>query len=207
MDWSFLQKNWIFILLCLISIIIGVILSNVFQSFTYESEVEENNFPWIVPEEPESNDVHESISELIVVDVKGEVSKPGIYEVEPGDRVFDVILKAGGFTLEAEERGLNLAEKCYDEMVIFVPTAGEDHPMIDMITSTSSSSKNDGKVKVNQATQEQLTTIPGIGPAKAQAILKYIDEHGPFKQVEELVNVPGIGEKTMEGMREYLIIP
>ncbi|MBU9713382.1 helix-hairpin-helix domain-containing protein [Evansella tamaricis] len=212
MYWRQLQKKGLFLLTGLFCMAIGIGLTILYQTFTKEPsepKVEGLLLPW----EDSIEDIGEKslvpgeeIIPNMVVDIKGEVKMPGIYVVTEGDRVFDVIQKAGGFTSLAEERGLNLAEKCYDEMVIFVPTIGTEEDGT-FLSEGLSTSKEDGKIRVNQADETDLVKIPGIGPAKAQAIIQYREENGPFKTVEDLVNVPGIGEKTMENMRDHLTIP
>lgn len=145
----------------------------------------------------------EPVVEEVIVDIKGAVKNPGVYEVDPQARVNEVVEKAGGFTEKAAEQLVNLAEIVYDEMYIVIPTI-EDDETIDQTVAT-----NDGKAKVhiNRADQAELETLNGIGPSKAEAIINYRDEHGPFKTVDDLLNVSGIGEKTLEIFRDEIQIP
>lgn len=140
----------------------------------------------------------------IVVDIKGEVKRPGVYQFENGARVNDLVNKAGGFLQTADETQVNLAQKLQDEMIVIVPRkidgSSHDHGAIQ-------SSHHSDIVKVNYATEEELQTLPGIGPAKAKAIADYRDEHGFFSRPEDLLNVSGIGEKTLENLIEYIQIP
>lgn len=139
------------------------------------------------------------------VDVKGEVKKPGLYEVDKDARVKHVIDLAGGFTDEAASEHVNLAQKVSDEMVIYVPKNGEEDGFLnEMPTATNGQSMQ--KINVNKASAEELTQLNGIGPAKAEAIISYREEHGPFKSVEELLQVNGIGEKTLENIRDDITI-
>ncbi|KHF31269.1 ComE operon protein 1 [Anoxybacillus sp. BCO1] len=132
----------------------------------------------------------------VFVDVKGAVKRAGVYEVAPTSRIRDVIEIAGGLTEEADETKVNLAMKVRDEMVIYVPKKGEEiSELADMHTTTDGSN---GKVNINTATAEQLQTLQGIGPAKAAAIIAYREEHGPFQKAEDLLNVSGIGQKSLE---------
>ncbi|NNU83048.1 ComEA family DNA-binding protein [Geobacillus sp. BMUD] len=143
-----------------------------------------------------------------VVDVKGAVVNPGVYEVAADARIRDVIALAGGLTDEADETKINLAAKVRDEMMIYVPTKGEAAPAPDAIGKSPSDGSRDGpQVAINTATEEELMQLPGIGPAKAKAIVAYREEHGPFQQVEDLLNVAGIGEKTLEKLKPYLLVP
>lgn len=154
----------------------------------------------------EINDEIEIEVHQFVVDIKGEVNQPGVYSIasEGDPRVNDLIVLAGGFTKDAEVNVINLAQKVHDEMVIYVPKIGEEN--IEMLTSYESAEAS-GKVAINRATAEEITTLHGIGPAKAEAIISYREEHGPFNSVDDLLQVSGIGEKTLEKIRDEIIIP
>ncbi|MEE0881104.1 MAG: helix-hairpin-helix domain-containing protein [Turicibacter sp.] len=153
-----------------------------------------------VVEEVETHEVNEEISTYLI-DVKGQVQFPGVYEVTSDLRVHDVIILAGGFLDTANTNTINLAQKIQDEMVIYVPHLEEE-------TETSfeswSTAQNKQKVSINQATESELLTLPGIGPSKASAIIKYRDEFGKFNSIDELTNVSGIGSKTLENLRDYI---
>ena len=137
----------------------------------------------------------------LYVDIKGEIDQPGVYLVDADDRVIDVIESAGGFTMEADENQINLAEKVYDEMVIIVPNRSED---VDL--NVQSDPKQD-KININTASQQELEELPGIGATRALAIIQYREENGPFKMAEELQNISGIGEKTFEKLIDHVIVP
>ncbi|MBS3199644.1 helix-hairpin-helix domain-containing protein [Turicibacter bilis] len=137
-----------------------------------------------------------------IVDVKGQVNFPGVYEVEEHLRVHDVIQLAGGFLEMANETAINLAQKISDEMVIYVPHLDEE--INNTSTDAWSPSQDEKKVSLNQATVGELETLPGIGPSKAAAIINYREEFGKFKSIDELTNVSGIGEKTLEKLRDSL---
>lgn len=140
--------------------------------------------------------------DLIIVDIKGEIVKPGIYEVDIESRIHDVIELAGGFLDEADQTHVNLAQKVQDEMMIIVPKVGEIAP-----TTGANANSDSGKVRINYATQEEIETLSGIGPSKAQAIIQYRDEHGFFNSVEDLLQISGIGEKTLDNMKEDIQVP
>ncbi|MBA2878901.1 helix-hairpin-helix domain-containing protein [Anoxybacillus ayderensis] len=140
----------------------------------------------------------------VFVDVKGAVKRAGVYEVASTSRIRDVIEIAGGLTEEADETKVNLAMKVRDEMVIYVPKKGEEiSELADTHTTTDGSN---GKVNINTATAEQLQTLQGIGPAKAAAIIAYREEHGPFQKAEDLLNVSGIGQKSLEKIKEQIVV-
>ena len=152
---------------------------------------------------------YEAEKTKILVDVKGAVKAPGVYSLMLDDRVIDAITIAGGYTAEADSTHINHAQKLVDEMVIYVPKIGEDIS-VEQVTTVSSSAASgqasSGKLNLNAATEAELTTLPGIGPAKAQAILEYREQNGRFKSVDDLKNVSGIGEKTFEKLKEFIEI-
>ena len=155
-----------------------------------------------VTEIEEIENVEEQVNHYIV-DVKGQVKFPGVYEVEEHLRVHDVIQLAGGFLEMANETAINLAQKISDEMVIYVPHLDEEINNASTATAWSPS-QDEKKVSLNQATVGELETLPGIGPSKAAAIIKYREEVGAFQSIDELTNVSGIGEKTLEKLRDSL---
>ncbi len=162
-----------------------------------ESEV---NMPASTKQE-ESPPRNEEKNSIVIVDVKGAVKKPGVFHMNAGQRVNEAILLAGGFLDEADPNRVNLAQAVQDEMVIYVPELGEEgEPLL------QASRKDDGKVNLNQAVSSELETIPGIGPSKAKAIIAYREENGNFNKIEDLTNVPGIGDKTLESIKEYISV-
>lgn len=159
--------------------------------------------------EQETKEVDEVVPEEIqepiyyLVDVKGQVSQPGVYEVESTLRIHEVIRLAGGFLETANVEAMNLAQKIKDEMVIYVPHLDDEIPT-DVEQTWSETNETNSKVSLNDATEAELQTLPGIGPSKAAAIVNYREETGSFQSIDELVNVSGIGEKTLEKLREYI---
>lgn len=146
------------------------------------------------------------------VDIKGEVLRPGVYEFSCESRVQEVIKKAGGFTEEADETKINLAQKISDQMQIIVPNlhskqeggvTGGDSEKGNSSNTTPSNSKQ-GTVNINTATLEELQTIKGIGKKKAEAILQYRKEHGAFRTKEDLLQVKGIGKKALEAIESQV---
>jgi competence protein ComEA len=147
--------------------------------------------------------------EKIIVDVKGQVKKPGVYSSSQGERVIDVINRAGGITENADESQVNFAEHVQDAMVIYIPAKGEEGLEIAGTSITPSGSGSSGKpgmINLNKADVNELQTLPGIGPAKAASIIEYRETNGPFKAVEDLKNISGIGEKTFEKLKELISV-
>ncbi|HFU4222752.1 TPA: helix-hairpin-helix domain-containing protein [Streptococcus suis] len=157
----------------------------------------------------EENSTEESEeSSQLVVDVKGSVVKPGLYTLEAGARVNDAVDAAGGLTSQADPKSINLAQKLSDEAVVYVASKDEN---ISVVTSTTASSAmspegNESKVNLNTATETDLQTISGIGAKRAADIIAYREANGGFKSVDDLNNVSGIGDKTMESIRPYVTV-
>ncbi|SDC30028.1 helix-hairpin-helix domain-containing protein [Shouchella lonarensis] len=152
---------------------------------------------WEALELDEEQEVKEQVTtdDVMIVDVKGAVVSPGVYEVNEGSRVHEVLDKAGGLTEDAKETAINLALRVHDEMVVYVPTEGEE---MDANIGTGMEVSGEESLNLNTATVDELTTLQGIGPARAEAIVAYREEHGPFESVEALTNVSGIGAKSLE---------
>ena len=146
------------------------------------------------------------------VDIKGEVLRPGVYEFSCESRIQEVIKKAGGFTEEADEIKINLAQKISDQMQIIVPNLNskqeggvtEGNSEKGNLSNTTPSNLKQGTVNINTATLEQLQTIKGIGKKKAEAILQYRKEHGAFRTKEDLLQVKGIGKKALEAIESQV---
>ena len=145
-------------------------------------------------------------SKQVIVDVKGAVKYPGVYELTGADRVVDAITLAGGYADGADATLINHAQKLQDEMVIYIPLQGEEPALAIQPFSGSSTQADSGKVNINVANETQLTTLPGIGPAKAKAIMAHREEHGKFQSIEGLKDVTGIGDKTFEQLKDLIDI-
>ncbi len=140
----------------------------------------------------------------ILVDVAGWVRRPGVYEFVSGARVIDAIEAAGGARPGADLQALNLAAPLADGTQILVPKEGATP--VAPVGSGSAGGAVDGLVNVNTATNAELETLPGIGEVTAQAIIDYRTENGPFTTVDELLDVTGIGDVTLENIRELVTV-
>ncbi|CYU57250.1 TPA: helix-hairpin-helix domain-containing protein [Streptococcus suis] len=148
-------------------------------------------------------------SSQLVVDVKGAVEKPGLYTLEAGARVNDAVEAAGGLTSQADPKSINLAQKLSDEAVVYVASKDENISVVASTTASSAMSqdeKNTSLVNLNTATEADLQTISGIGAKRAADIIAYREANGGFKSVDDLNNVSGIGDKTMESIRPYVTV-
>ena len=144
---------------------------------------------------------------LVVVHVSGAVQRPGVYELREGMRVIDAVEMAGGGTEKSDIHQLNLAETLYDGQKIYVPAKGEE---MGYVSSGSGGKGSSGsvtrKINLNTASIEELEELPGIGPTLATRIVEYREKHGPFRKVEQLMNVPGIGIKKFESLKDKVRI-
>lgn len=138
--------------------------------------------------------------QVIFVYVCGAVREPGVYELPAGSRVYEAVAAAGGMTEQADEKSLNQAGVLEDGQQITVYTA-EEAATLPVQDGTGTSG---GKVNLNTASRDALRTLPGIGEAKADAILAYRDEHGGFKSTEEIQQVEGIKEKVFEKIKDQI---
>ncbi|HEM3684326.1 TPA: helix-hairpin-helix domain-containing protein [Streptococcus suis] len=147
-------------------------------------------------------------SSQLVVDVKGAVAKPGLYTLAAGARVNDAVEAAGGLTSQADPKSINLAQKLSDEVVVYVASKDENISVVASTTASSAMSQegNESKVNLNTATEADLQTISGIGAKRAADIITYREANGGFKSVDDLNNVSGIGDKTMESIRPYVTV-
>lgn len=162
----------------------------------------------------------------ICVHASGAVMRPGIVYLAPGSRVADAIEAAGGFSEDAARDSMNLARLLEDGEQIHVMTLAEQSskqaaeydktaqgspsngPSSTSTTPSkgSSSQSGSGLVNINTATSSELQTLSGIGESKAQKIISYRESNGPFASVDDLTNVSGIGEKTLESIRSSICV-
>lgn len=146
---------------------------------------------------------------FLKIHICGEVNTPGVYEVEAGSRIIDLIEKAGGTTQTAYVDALNLAQEVYDGQKIYVPSGDEialGGPPVSG-TSDSGNSSDNGymlKININTAVSSQLENLPGIGPVTADKIIKHREKYGHFSQKEDLMDVSGIGPKKFALLKDLI---
>lgn len=133
----------------------------------------------------------------VYVHVLGAVARPGLYVLDASARVVDALAAAGGSAEGADLRAVNLARPLSDGEQLYVPTEGEAQAH-----EAASGVDADGRIDVNTADQSQLETLPRIGPALAQRIIQWRENNGRFRSVDDLLAVPGIGEKLLAGLRD-----
>jgi competence protein ComEA len=140
----------------------------------------------------------------VVVHVAGAVRDPGVYRLDPGSRVDDAVGRAGGATSRADLSQVNLAAKVEDGRQVLVPKRLSAAEAAAGAAGGTAPAAPAVPLNLNTATLEQLDELDGIGPATAQQILDYREAHGGFGSVEELGQVPGIGEKRLASLREQV---
>lgn len=194
----------------IISIGIIIFIYLIISYFTGgKSELNKNNNENIFVEDNEAVEVitnkEEKEISKIVVDIKGEVKNPNIYWLQEGCIIEDLINEAGGITEKGDLSRINRAEKLNNHQVVIIPNVNDKESEADNIIS-SSSNGNEEKININTASVNELDTLSGIGPSKAEAIIKYREEKGSFKKIEEIKNVTGIGEAIFEKFKENITI-
>lgn len=137
---------------------------------------------------------------VVVVHVLGAVVDPGIVELPLGSRVVDAIAAAGGPTDDADLAAVNLARVIADGEQLRLPAVGEVPPLSPSAGGAAASA--DGRININTADAAGLEQLPGVGPAIAARIIAWREQNGPFRSVDELTAVSGIGEKTLDGLRD-----
>ncbi len=148
--------------------------------------------------EPVSTNTAEEARPTILVHVLGAVVAPGLYELREGDRVVDAISMADGLAEGADAAGVNLARPLSDGEQLVVPVVGAaPEPGV---------SAGDGRVNLNTADAAALDTLPRVGPAMAERIIAWREANGGFTSVEDLLDVSGIGDATLEGMRDLVTV-
>ncbi|MEQ1785464.1 MAG: ComEA family DNA-binding protein [Acidimicrobiales bacterium] len=143
---------------------------------------------------------------VVVVHVAGAVRAPGIHELAADARVTDAIDAAGGLSPDADAARINLAAPVTDGSRVYVPAVGEEPPPVAVGGTGTTPDGPSGPVDLNTADAEALDALPGIGPATAAAILEHRSKVGRFTAIEQLLDVPGIGEAKLEALRDLVTV-
>ena len=197
----------VMVVLCISSAIVFALLlfnDNKGEEFVYENVgvVEANN---------EVNNGNSEVKPMFVY-IVGEVVNPGVYTLNDGERIVDVLNKCGGAKEEADLSKVNLAYKLLDGQKIIIPNVNEnvDNNFAFVINNAGNNivSGDAGKVKVNinVASQQELESINGVGASTAKKIIDYREKNGYFKSVDDLTNVSGIGKSKVESIREFVVV-
>lgn len=240
---SIKKNKIIYIFICIIIVILCVII--LFFLDKKDASSEDYNYLEISEESINSNTTEDNNTEVqnnIYIHIMGEVKNPGVVIAKEGDRIKDIIEKAGGTTEKADLKNINLAYKVEDGQKINIPnidenksenilqekddeknksatdnTSNENEKNVNYITKSSGTNvivdgnNNDAeskssKVNINTATQTELETLNGIGPSTASKIIKYRNEKGKFKKIEDIKNVSGIGEAKFKKIEADIVV-
>ncbi|HEX7455962.1 MAG TPA: helix-hairpin-helix domain-containing protein [Candidatus Nanoarchaeia archaeon] len=143
------------------------------------------------------------VEDKILVDIEGAIKTPGLHKLSSDARMDDVIRVAGGLTNKADKgwiaKNLNLASKLTDGQKIYIPMVGETN--VDVATGQVASEIS-GKININTASEAQLDTLPGIGPARAGDIIA----NRPYKSIDEVLSKGAVGEKTFEKIKDQITV-
>nr|AQS29975.1 hypothetical protein [uncultured bacterium] len=148
----------------------------------------------------------------LVVDIAGAVIKPGVYWLDAGKIVEDAINSAGGFSrradLDAIAHSINRAQELTNHGKIYIPKIGESYvpPSNSNVPATNITSESGTKININSAESSELELLPGIGPVLAQRIIDYRLLSGPFKSIDGLMDVPGIGDSIFGQLKDLVTV-
>lgn len=223
-------KNNIKIIITVLIIIISIAAGIIYETKNKTIENEPIEFNTSLEENTNTEE------KKLKIDIKGEIKKPGVYELKENDRVSDAIKASGGLTENADTTLINLSKTLKDEMVIIIYNKNEIEKLRQELKETkkiieyiekdctcpdtineacikeapkqaqNKSEAKEGKISLNTATLEELETLPGVGESKAKQIIKYREENNGFKTIEEIKEISGIGESTFEKFKEYISI-
>ena len=192
------NKKIIIIIGVIILIIISIYVLTKIDEYNYE----ENNYEEYFAEE--ENIIKEEAKKVIVVHIIGEINKPGIVELEEGARVIDAIKKAGGTTEKADLAQINLAYILKDGQKIYIPNTEDNDKKIEYNTANIENNIKEEKININTADEDELQRLPGVGASTAAKIIKYREENGSFRRIEDIQNVKGIGETKYNDLKEQI---
>lgn len=165
----------------------------------------------VVSSVPDSATTTPALVATVTVHVVGEVHRPGVYDLAGGARARDAVNAAGGLLGCADQAAINLARVVADGEQILVPRQGQGGTTASASTAAASTPHatapaKPSKVDLNSATAEQLDTLPGVGPATAAKIIADRTANGPFRTVDDLLRVPGIGPAKLDGMKDLVTV-
>lgn len=161
----------------------------------------------IEPDEPNDTNGTATESSTVIVDICGCVSNPGVYELDEGMRVVDVVEMAGGVTGDADTTQVNLARKLVDGEQVYIPAVGEAAPSgANIAPANTSVQAPSSLVNINTGSASDLMELPGIGEVMAGRIVDDREKNGPFEDVEDIKRVSGIGDAKFEGIRDLICV-
>lgn len=149
---------------------------------------------------------HTAASGTILVHVAGWVVEPGVVSISEGGRVSDAVAAAGGVRAGANLDGINLADVLEDGEQVAVPGPGQSES-VESGPEQRGAVTGDGRIRLNDATAAEIESLPGVGPVLAKRIVDHREASGRFEQVEDLLDVSGIGEAKLAALRDHVMVP
>ncbi|NLY42594.1 MAG: hypothetical protein GX066_01175 [Clostridiaceae bacterium] len=155
--------------------------------------------PEVSQQEPEDKE-----PKKIMVHVKGQVRNPGVVVLDEGKRVWDAVKTAGGALDTADLNAVSLALPLRDGQDVYIPAKGEVDNYSQMALAHGTMNEKDSRININTADEDELMKLPGIGPATSKKIIDFREQNGGFKKIEDIKNVPGIGDKKFEQIKDLI---
>ena len=205
-----------FALITIVSLFYKLVLSGTYDDMDIGTETDvptviRTDDTTAITETIQTEDTHRMVSVYIC----GEVNNPGVYEVEAGSILNDVVMMAGGLTPRAASETINLVYIIDANVSVYIPAQGQESVDSEYIrapeqtlwgnTAQDSGPDAASMVNINSASREQLMTLPGIGEVTADAIIEY-REQNPFARIEDIMNVSGIGEAKFNSIRDFICV-
>lgn len=205
-----------FALITIVSLFYKLVLSGTYDDMDIGTEAD---VPTVIrtdettafTETIQTEDTHRMVSVYIC----GEVNNPGVYEIEAGTILNDVVMMAGGLTPQAASETIDLVYTIDANVSVYIPAQGQESVDSEYIrapeqtlwgnTAQDSGPDAASMVNINSASREQLMTLPGIGEVTADAIIEY-REQNPFARIEDIMNVSGIGEAKFNSIRDFICV-
>ncbi|MDD2203224.1 MAG: helix-hairpin-helix domain-containing protein [Bacilli bacterium] len=227
------KYNKVIVISVFLLILVGILLFIYLNFFKIRNEINLLQSNQSLIKTTEEKEIMAETPKALFVDIKGAITNQGVYQVEEGTRISDVIKLAGGLTKDSDTSVLNLSKKINDEMVIIIYTKGEmkkfreGNVTIKEVTKyieqdckcpdpsingacinkdEQQESDSSSLISINKATKEQLMTLTGIGESKAQSIIDYRTKNGAFKDLDSLKNVSGIGDSIFDKIKDSITL-
>ena len=196
----------------------GLVIDEKYSDELYTDDIKHDKIEADITEDKDASDsllsdaVSDNNSNVVKVFVCGHVKNPGVYELEGDARICDALIKAGGVLEDGRGEAVAQALPVTDGMTIYVPGLDEDYtpngntvyPESDEYSDNNGYDQSDGMYNINRMTKEEWQSLPGIGETKADAIVRYREEHGEFKSIEELMDIPGIKEGVFNKIKDKI---
>jgi competence protein ComEA len=184
-----------------IGLAVAALIASIAAVYALYQAIDERSAPPIVIEDA-------AATLPVVVEMRGEIAAPGVYELSPGARLQDAIVAAGGLTEEADLSTVNLARRLRDGeliMILALPIPGST-PMVPLADAGQAAQSDESRVRINinTATAQELEALPGVGEVIATRIVAYREQNGPFRSADDLIHVEGISDRAIDNIRELV---